>query len=103
VQHVDVTKSSGAIGETLLVDQKGESDAGVLAKLLRVGPIAEAYSGQVRAPVSERLLLCAQLRDMLAAEDSTIVAQKDQDRRLTLPKRAEAEFPASRIRQDDRR
>jgi hypothetical protein len=42
--------------------------------LLRISPVAEAYGRQVRAPVSERLLLCAQLRDMLAAEDSTIVA-----------------------------
>jgi len=101
VQHVGIAKPGGAIGETLLVDQKGESDAGVLAKLLRVVPVAEAYRRQICALVSKRLLLCAQLRDMLAAEDSAVVTQEDQDRRLTLPKRAEAYFPAAGIRQDD--
>jgi hypothetical protein len=45
--------------------------------------------------------MCAQLRDVLAAEDSAIVAKKYDDGRRLLPKRTEANFVAVRIRQDD--
>jgi len=40
---------------------------------------------------------------MLAAEDSTAVAQENHDRRLPLPKRAQADLAAIRIGQRDRR
>lgn len=42
---------------------------------------------------------CAQLRDMLAAKNSTIVAQKDQDGWFTLPQRAQARCLAFRVGQ----
>ena len=38
--------------------------------------------------------MTAQLRDMVAAEDSSVVTQKDQHRRSLLPQRTEAGFLA---------
>ncbi len=45
--------------------------------------------------------MLAQLRDVLAAEDSTVVPQEDQDRGLVLPKRAEPDLAASGVRKHD--
>ena len=85
VQQVGVAKSRGPVSETLLVYQKGEGDAGVVAKLLRVDPVTEAHGREVRALVPKSWLVCAQLRDVLAAEDSSVVAQEDQHGRLAPP------------------
>ena len=41
----------------------------------------------------------AQLRDVLAAEDSTVVAQENKHRRLPDPKRTEPDFFAIYVRQ----
>jgi hypothetical protein len=43
----------------------------------------------------------AQLRGMLAAEDSSIVAQKNDDRWLFVPQRSEPDFPTITIRERD--
>jgi hypothetical protein len=41
----------------------------------------------------------AQLRDMLAAENSTVVPQKNNDSWIPFPKRAESDIRAARFRQ----
>ena len=43
----------------------------------------------------------AQLRDVLAAKDSAIVAKKNNNRGLALPQRTEANFPAVRVGEND--
>jgi hypothetical protein len=43
----------------------------------------------------------AQLRDMLAAKDSSIVAKKNDDGGLVLPQRTEANFLAIRVGEND--
>ena len=43
----------------------------------------------------------AQLRDVLVAEDSAVVAKKDDDGGIALPERAEADFLAVRIWKND--
>jgi len=45
--------------------------------------------------------MLAQLRDVLAAEYSTIVPQKDQNSWLFVPKRSEGDFAAIGFRQHD--
>lgn len=55
-------------------------DAGVVG-------VAEADGGQGSASVVEGLLVSAQLRDVLTAEDSAIVTKKDDYRRSFLPQR----------------
>jgi hypothetical protein len=40
--------------------------------------VSQAHDGEIRAPAAKFLFMNAQLRNVLAAEDSTIVAQKNQ-------------------------
>jgi hypothetical protein len=103
MQNVGVAQSGGAVSEALLVYQKREGDAGLLPKELRVSPVAEAHGSQIGSPILKRFLVFAQLRDMLAAEESAVVPEENEDRRLPLPQRSEANLPAVDIRQDDGR
>jgi hypothetical protein len=82
-------KLESAIGLAVAVNQKREFDAGIFAEGLGVVASAEADGDQLRAFVTEFLLMVAQLRDVLTAEDSSVVAKKDDDRRAVGPKRAE--------------
>ena len=103
VKNVGAAKARGPVSKPLLVYQKRERDAGLFPKEPRVGPIAQPYRGQIRAPLPERLLPFAQLRDMLPAEESPIVPEEDHDGRLVFPKRAKADFPALVVEQGDGR
>jgi hypothetical protein len=53
--------------------------------------IAEADRRDIRATRFDFALVLAQLRDMLAAEYSAIVAQENNDGQLRLPQRAETD------------
>lgn len=65
-----------AIRLASLIDQEREGDAGLLAKDLCVVPVAQADGRKTRAFFSKRLLALAQLRDVLTAENSTVVSQE---------------------------
>jgi hypothetical protein len=39
---------------------------------------SQSYDGEIRAPAAKFLFMNAQLRNVLAAEDSTVMAQKNQ-------------------------
>jgi hypothetical protein len=86
VQKVGATETGGVVSRALLVDQQRKRDAGFLTEVARVVRIAETDSRQIGASFAEGLLVLAQLRDMLAAEDSTVVAKEYHHRRLPLPK-----------------
>ena len=73
------------IGLAFFVDEKREGDARFLAKGARVETIAQTDSRQVRPAIAEGLLVRAQLRDVLAAEDSTVMPQKNYHCRLADP------------------
>jgi hypothetical protein len=47
------------------------------------------------------LLVFAQLRDVLAAKDSSVMAKKNNNRGLALPQRAQANFPAVGVGEND--
>jgi len=76
---------SGSIGFPPLVDQEREGDAGVVAKRPRVQAISESDRRQHCTFFAEHLLVVTQLRDVLTAEDSPIVAQEHQHRRSAGP------------------
>ena len=59
--------------------------------------VAQADGGERASCQGEFLFVLAQLRDKLAAEDSPIVAQEDEDGGSTFPQRAEANFLAARF------
>jgi hypothetical protein len=94
-------EARGAIGNPLLVDQEWKGDAGLVAKKSGIIPIAKADSGERSALLAERWFMFAQLRDVLAAEDSAIVPEEHNNGRLPLPKRAQPEIATVHIRQDD--
>jgi hypothetical protein len=73
----------------LFVDQQRELDAGVVAKLARVVGVAQTNGYKLGAFFRELLFVLAQLRDMLAAEDSSIVAQKHHHGRSLGPQRTQ--------------
>jgi hypothetical protein len=78
------------ISQTLFVDQQWELDTGLIAKEPGVADVAQPDGGNVRAFLLELFFECAQLRDMLATKDSTVVTQEYKDRRSALPQGAKA-------------
>jgi hypothetical protein len=63
--------------------------------------IAEADSGEGGVFGAEGLLVLAQLRDVLAAEDSAVVAEEDEDGGIRFPERAEADGFAEGVGEND--
>ena len=90
-----------AICFPLLVNQEREGDAGLFAEEARVMPVAESDGSETSPFLSEFRLVLAQLRDMLAAEHSTIVTEKDKDCGTAGPEGAESDLAAVAVGQDD--
>jgi hypothetical protein len=68
-----------------LVDQKRKSDTCFFAKYSRIIAVAQSDRGKSGSFVTEGLPVFAQLRDMLAAKNSAIMAEKNQHGRLLGP------------------
>jgi hypothetical protein len=103
VQKVRVAQSGSVIGLAFLVDQQRKRNACVLPELACIDCISESDGRQIRAALAERLFVCAQLRDVLTAEDSAIVAKEDHYGRLPLPKRSQTDLSRVAIGKNDGR
>jgi hypothetical protein len=103
MQQIRFAKLRNSVGLARFVDQQRKRDAGVLAKNPRVISVAQTDGCQRRAFVLEFLLMCAQLRDVLSAENSSIVPQKNNHRRLAGPQIAQPRLFPVGIRQDNSR
>jgi hypothetical protein len=79
VKQVSFLEAELAIGDALIVNQKREGDVVFLAKEAGVVDVAQADGSNSGATLTELLNVFAQLRDMLLAENSTIMPQKDDD------------------------
>ena len=101
VQQVGALQSGSMVSAALLVDQEREGYAGLLTKHVGVRCVAKADRRKIKAAIAELLLVCAQLRDMLTAENSTVVPKEDHGSGLVLPKRTETDFGTAGVRQDD--
>ena len=88
VKHARGSKPCGLVRDSLFVNQQRERDAGIFAKDTRVGSVAQADRGKIRALRSKLGFVCAQLRDVLATEDSTVVAQEHDHCRCRFPQRS---------------
>ncbi len=66
-------------------------------------PVTESDGGETHPFVPECLLVLAQLRNVLAAEHSAVVAEEDEDRGAVGPQRAESNLVAFGVGQDDSR
>ena len=98
MKEIGGAQAGDGVGPALFVDEQGEVDARFFAKDAGVGAIAKADGGEGSAFIQEGPLVFAQLRDVLAAKDSAVVAKKNNDRGIVLPQRAEANFLAVRVR-----
>ncbi len=89
MEQGSVAQANSFVGLAFVIDQKRELDAVFFAKEFGVARVAQANRGQVGAFPLELFFEFAQLRDMLSAEDSTIVAKEDQHGWSALPQRTE--------------
>jgi hypothetical protein len=99
VKQVAAFKLHRSIRFAFFINEQGEGDTRFVAKSACIDAVPKSHCGQVRSAGSEDLFVRAQLRDVLTAEDSPIMAQEDYHCRLVNPQRTKAEFPAVYIRQ----
>ena len=85
----------------VFIDEEGEVDVGFFLEDAGIVGIAEADGGEGGMFFAEGLLVLAQLRDVLAAEDSAVVAEEDEDGGIRFPEGAEADDFAEGVRQRD--
>ena len=103
----DVKQGSGfqsgrAVGLSLLINQQGEANTGVLSETPGVTGVAQPHHRQTGAGRPKPFLAFAQLRDVLVAEDSPIVAEKDHHLRMIGPERAQSNRVSIHVRQHNR-
>ena len=101
VQQVGFFQLKFLIGHALIVNQQRKGDVAFLAEQAGVIDVAQADGGQACATLLKFLKVLAQLRDMLRAEDSTIVPEKDDHRGRVRPQGTEMHGFAIDVRQGD--
>lgn len=89
VEQGSVAQANGFVGFALVIDQKRELDAGFLAEELCIAGITQPDHGQMGAFLLELSFKFAQLRDVLSAEDSTVMPKEDHHGGSGLPQRSE--------------
>src|SRR3989442_10349779 len=81
VKQGSLAQLDGTVGFTFFVDEQRECDSGFFAEAARVSSVAQPNGGKPGSLLDELLFVLAQLRDMLPAKDSAIVAQEYHGRR----------------------
>ena len=99
VKQVCVLELHGGIGFALFVNEQRKGDTRFVAKSSRIAAIPKPNCGQGRSAVSEGLFVRAQLRDVLAAENSAVMTQENYHGRLADPQRTKTEFLTVCVRQ----
>ena len=99
VEEVCLPQVRDLVGEAFFVDQQGEGDLRLLAEEPGVVGVPKTDCGEGCPGFLNLQLMIAQLRDMLAAEDSSIVAQEDEHRGSFFPQGPEANCLAVWIRE----
>jgi hypothetical protein len=90
-----------AISLATLVDKQRKRDGSVFAEHARVVLVAESNGRETRTLLPECRFVFAQLRDVLAAEYSTVMPQEDKHGGAFCPKRTQHHAGPVRIRQND--
>lgn len=85
VEQGSFAQSGSMVGLALIVDEQREFDSCIVPKQPRIVGVAEPDGDQLRAFLRKFFLMLAQLRDVLSAEDSAVVAEKDDNRRRLRP------------------
>jgi len=76
MQQVRRLEAGRAIREPIRIYQQRERDSGLLAEEAGVACVAKTDGGEIGALGPEFFFMVAQLRNMLAAKDSTVMAQE---------------------------
>jgi hypothetical protein len=76
MQQVRRLEAGRAIREPLRIYQQRKRDSSLLAKEAGVAGVAKTDGGEIGALGTEFVFMIAQLRNMLAAKDSTVMAQE---------------------------
>jgi hypothetical protein len=101
MQQVGFPQPNSAVSAALLIDEQREPDFGFLPEKTRIVAVSQPYGSQARPFLFEFVLMFTQLRNVLTAENSTIVAKKDDDGRPAFPQRPKSDFAPVSIRQYD--
>jgi len=88
VEHIGNAQVGEFVGLALFVDEQREVDSCFFLENTRIVAVAKADGCEGSTFVEEGLLVFAQLRDVLTAKNSSIVAKKNDGRRLALPQRS---------------
>lgn len=99
VEQGSVAQADSLVSFTLFIDQQREVDAGFFAEEPGIAGVPQSDRCQPGAFLPELFFERAQLRDVLAAENSTVVAQEDKHGRSAFPQGAQACGFAVGIRQ----
>ena len=103
VKQGSFAERNRAVGLAFIIDQQRKGDLRVLAEVLGIRDVAEPYRHQTGAFLTKILFMFAQLRDVLAAENSAVVAKKNNHCRGLRPKRPKAGGMAIDVGQRDSR
>jgi hypothetical protein len=101
VQQGSVFQSQSFICFAFVIDKKRELDAGFLAEEPGIRGVAQADHSQMSAFTFELGFKFAQLRDVLSAEDSTVMPKEDHHGRSALPQGAKARRLAVGLRKSN--
>lgn len=85
MEQGSMPQSDSFISERLVVDQEREVNAVFFAEEPGVAHITQANHGEAGAFLFELFFEFAQLRDVLSAEDSTVVPEENQHRGPAFP------------------
>ena len=85
MEQVGFLKAHRFVSLALIINEKREGDAGLLAEMAGITHIPQTNGCQARALLAKLLFKFAQLRNVLTAEDSTVMPEKDNHRRRITP------------------
>lgn len=97
MKYGSILQSNRVVSNFVFVDQQRKSDAGVFAEDASVSHVAEADGGNPCSLELESFFAFAQLRDMLTAENSTVMPKKGHHAGLGCPQRTQPNLLAFRV------
>ena len=103
MQQAGAAQVRGTVGFSFFIDQQGETDAGLLAEGTRVRQVAQSDGRNAGTPAMDFCFVFAQLRDVLTAEDSPVVAKEGHHGTALAPQRTQLNAISFRVRQRDLR
>jgi hypothetical protein len=101
VTHIGYAQIGDGVRSALFVDEQREVDSRFLLENAGIVEVAKTDGREGSTFVNEGLLVFAQLRDVLTAKNSAIVAKENDDSGLILPQRTQANFLAKSVGEND--